>query len=297
MKEALALGNAALLRKAAEFLDGGHPGLRGRVRNLGDGMRFISVRPSQDLPQLLALFGTKEEDSRKPDASWYSIRNVTDAEADIYIYDEIGYWGVTANDFISDLRDIKSSKIALHINSPGGDVFDGIAIYNAIRRHKAEVTVWIDGIAASAASFIAMAGDEVVMSPHSQMMIHEASGLVIGPADDMRKMADLLDKSSDNIAAIYAKRTEGTVPEWRARMKDESWFSDSEAVEAGLADRVDGEDEADVAARMAARVEAGVPERDHLPTLQALREGTAARRKQPLPNYDFAAGVREALSA
>ncbi len=252
--------------------------------------RIRSLTPRIDLPQLLALLGTKEENSRKPGAGWYSIRNVTDTEAEIYIYDEIGYWGVTANDFISDLRDIKSSKIALHINSPGGDVFDGIAIYNAIARHKAEVTVWIDGIAASAASFIAMAGDEVVMSPHSQMMIHEASGLVIGPADDMRKMADLLDKSSDNIAAIYAKRTEGTVPEWRARMKDESWFSDSEAVEAGLADRVDGEEEgtAKVAPELA---------RDHLPTMQALREGTAARRKQPLPNFDFAAGVREALSA
>jgi len=94
----------------------------------------------------------------------------------------------------------------------------------------------------------------VVMSPHSQMMIHEAAGLVIGPADDMRKMADILDKSSDNIASIYSERAGGTVEDWRALMKAETWFSDSEAVDAGLADGIDGEDDEAVAARAAARI-------------------------------------------
>ena len=263
---------------------------------------FTSLNPIQDLPQLLAVLGAKRDQGpgRRPGTStggkgWYTIRNAHEDEAEIYIYDEIGFWGVTANDFISDLRDIKSSKIALHINSPGGDVFDGVAIYNALKRHKAEITVWIDGIAASAASFIAMAGDEVVMSSHSQIMIHDASGLVIGPAYDMRKMAEILGKSSDSIAAIYAKRTGNTIAEWRQRMKDESWFSDAEAVEAGLADRVDGEDAEDVAARAAA----STPEmsRDHLPTMQALREGTSDRRKEPtLPEFDFAKEVKKAVA-
>ena len=265
---------------------------------------FTSLNPIQDLPQLLAVLGAKRDQGpgRRPGTStggkgWYTIRNAHEDEAEIYIYDEIGYWGVTANDFIGDLRDIKAGKIALHINSPGGDVFDGIAIYNALRRHKADITVWIDGIAASAASFIAMAGDEVVMSPHSQMMIHEASGLVIGAADDMRKMAEILDKSSDNIASIYAKRAGDDVAEWRQRMKDESWFSDIEAVEAGLADRVDGEDEEAVAARAQAAQTAQVPDRDHLPTLAALREGTGDRRKEPtLPEFDWLEGVKEAVA-
>lgn len=206
--------------------------------------RFQSLKPTADLPQLLAVLGAKKPaNGLSPQGSWYQIRNISDTEAEIAIYDEIGYFGVSANDFIRDLSAIKASRISLRINSPGGDVFDGIAIYNAIRRHSAQVSVYVDGIAASAASFIAMAGNEVVMSPHSQMMIHEASGLVIGNAADMRQLADILDKSSDNIASIYAEKAGGTVAEWRARMQDETWLSDKEAVKLGLADRIDGDEE------------------------------------------------------
>lgn len=205
--------------------------------------RYTSLQPAADLPQLTAALETKR---RGPNAQrgWYSIKNLSEAESEILIYDYIGYGGVTADDFIRDLADIKASAITLRVNSPGGDVFDGIAIFNAIQRHKADVTAFVDGIAASAASFIVMAADTVVMSPHSQMMIHDAHGLCMGPADDMRKMADILDKSSDNIAAIYAERAGGTVDEWRARMKDEMWLSDQEAVKMGLADRVDGDEPA-----------------------------------------------------
>lgn len=225
--------------------------------------RFQSTQPQADLPELLALLGAKRpENGRRPGANrggWYTIRNISETDAEIFIYDEIGFFGVSASDFIGELRELKATAINLHINSPGGDVFDGVAIFNALHRHKARVTVSIDGIAASSASFIAMAGDEVVMAPHSQMMIHEASGLTIGDADDMRQMADILDKSSDNIASIYAEHTGGTVEEWRALMKVETWFSDVEAVAAGLADRVDGEDEEAVAARMATRASAQLP--------------------------------------
>lgn len=204
--------------------------------------RFKSQRPATDMPQLLAVLGTrKQQNGLTPQGGWYSITN-RDDDAEIHIYDEIGYFGVTANDFIKDITAIKSNRITLRINSPGGEVFDGIAIFNAIKRHKAEVTTYIDGLAASAASFIAMAGDRIVMSPHSQMMIHDAAGLVIGNADDMRQMADILDRSSDNIAAIYAERAGGTVAEWRQRMKSETWISDREAVKLGLADAIDGEE-------------------------------------------------------
>ena len=215
--------------------------------------RFQSLKPVADLPQLLAVIGSKKPaNGLSPQGSWYSIRNVSEQEAEIAIYDEIGYFGVTASDFVRDISAIKASSITLRINSPGGDVFDGVAIYNAIQRHKATVTAYVDGIAASAASFIAMAADRVVMSPHSQMMIHEASGLVIGNADDMRQMSDILDKSSDNIASIYAKKSGGTTEEWRARMKEETWMSDREAVELGLADAIDGE-ETQVAPKVAAK--------------------------------------------
>ena len=204
--------------------------------------RFASLQPAAALPQLIAILGARRERAAPTgaEAGWYSIRNVSEVEAEVMIYDEIGAWGVTAADFIRELRDVKAAKLTLRINSPGGDVFDGIAIYNALTRHKAEVTAYIDGIAASAASFIAMAGDKVYMSPHSQMMIHEASGLVMGPASEMLKMAEILNKTSDNIAAIYAERAGGTVEDWRERMCDETWLSDREAVELGLADGIDG---------------------------------------------------------
>lgn len=179
--------------------------------------------------------------SARADRSWYSIRNISASEAEILLYDEIGMWGITASDFIHDLQAIKASQINLRINSPGGEVFDAIAIYNALRRHSASVTTFVDGIAASAASFIAMAGDRVVMSPHAELFIHDAHGLTLGNATDMRQMADMLDKSSDNIAAIYAARAGGEVEEWRDKMRAETWFSDQEAVDAGLADEIDGQ--------------------------------------------------------
>lgn len=170
---------------------------------------------------------------------WYRIEaKAGEDAADVYIYDEIGYFGVTANDFVRDLRNITQSKIVLHLNTPGGDVFDGIAIYNALKAHKAAVNVIVDGLAASAGSFIAMAGDRVVMAPHSKMMIHEAFGLAIGNAADMTKMAERLDATSANIASIYAERA-GESPEfWRSKMKAETWYTDQQAVDAGLADEV-----------------------------------------------------------
>ncbi|MFD8866018.1 head maturation protease, ClpP-related [Streptomyces sp. NPDC059590] len=169
---------------------------------------------------------------------WYKIKNLGGGSAEVVIYDEIGYWGVTAEDFMAELRGLDVGEITLRVNSPGGEIFDGIAIHNLLRSHRAHVTTHVDSLAASIASVIALAGDRVVMQPHSQMMIHDGSGLVIGNAADMREMAELLDRQSDNIAAVYAEKSGGTVAEWRERMLAETWYSAQEAVEAGLADEV-----------------------------------------------------------
>ena len=170
--------------------------------------------------------------------SWYRISNAaSDDEAEVMLYDEVGGWyGATADQFIADLRGVTASRMRLRINSPGGSVFEGIAIANALRSHPAEVTVQVDGIAASIASVIAMAGDRIEMAPNSMLMIHDASGLCAGNAADMEEMAELLDLISDNIADAYAQRAGGTRDEWRARMVAETWYLPEDAVTAGLAD-------------------------------------------------------------
>jgi ATP-dependent Clp endopeptidase proteolytic subunit ClpP len=172
---------------------------------------------------------------------WFRIENsAEDVEStDIYVYDSIGGWfGMYADEFIEALGQITTSKINLRLNSPGGSVFEGIAIANAIRSHPANVTVYVDSLAASIASVIALSGDRVVMMPQSQFMVHNASGGEHGQASDLRKMADLLDKQSLNIAQAYATHTGRPLAEWQALMEAETWFTAEEAVEMGLADEV-----------------------------------------------------------
>ena len=181
---------------------------------------------------------------RHVSADWFRITNSDGTSATrVDIYGEIGgaWWndGVTAVDFIEQLRGITDGDIDLHINSPGGDVYDGIAIYQALLDHQATVNVQIDALAASAASFIAQAGDTITMGANAEMMIHDALGLCIGNAADMTEFAEMLSKASDNIASIYSARAgNGNVPKWRQRMTDETWYSANEAVEVGLADKV-----------------------------------------------------------
>jgi len=163
----------------------------------------------------------------------------TASVAKIYFYDEVGGWGVWPDEFQRQLSRITAPVIELHIHSPGGDAFDGIAIYNMLRQHDAKVNVVVDGLAASAASVIAMAGDRIQMSKGSQLMVHDAWGMSVGPADEMEKMAGELNRMSDQIAGIYQARAGGTVKGWRKAMTEESWYSDKEAVEAGLATHVE----------------------------------------------------------
>lgn len=182
---------------------------------------------------------TRSRPSMRQSREWYSLRNSGATTAELYIYDEIGYWGTTASDLVAALSQLQGvTAIDVHLNSPGGDVFDGIAIMNCLRACAATVTTYVDGIAASIASVIAMAGDRIIMGPHSQLMIHDASGLCLGNAEDMTEMATMLNFQSDNIAAVYAERTGGTVEDWRAKMSVESWYTADEAVAAGLADEV-----------------------------------------------------------
>lgn len=172
---------------------------------------------------------------------WFRIENnADDADAtDVLIYSSIGGWfGMWADDFVDELKAVTTSKINVRLNSPGGSVFDGIAIANAIRSHPATVTVYVDSLAASIASVIAMSGDRLVMMPQSQIMVHNASGACYGDASEMTKMADLLDKQSRNIAEAYAQHTGRPLAEWQQYMSDETWFTAEEAVAVGLADEV-----------------------------------------------------------
>ncbi|MFI9154497.1 head maturation protease, ClpP-related [Streptomyces sp. NPDC053367] len=191
--------------------------------------------PFIDLPDRIPGIRAQAREPR----SWYRITNSAADEAEVMLYDEVGGWlGATADDFINDLRGITASNILLRVNSPGGQVYEGIAIANALRAHPASVTVQVDGIAASIASVIAMAGDRVRMMPNAMLMLHDASGLTVGNAADHRETAELLDKISGNIADAYAARAGGTRDEWRQVMVQETWYTAEEAVAAGLADEV-----------------------------------------------------------
>jgi ATP-dependent protease ClpP protease subunit len=170
---------------------------------------------------------------------WYDFRAQAKG-AEIVIYDEIGAFGIPAKAFLDELKALGPvSELTVRINSPGGSVFDGVAIYNALKRHDAAITVWIDGIAASIASVIAMAGDEIVMPKNAMLVLHDPSGLVAGNAADMRAMAEALDRMKAGMVAAYRDKSSRDEAEIEALMRDESWLSAQEAVELGLADRVE----------------------------------------------------------
>lgn len=166
------------------------------------------------------------------------------ATATLRLFDPIDsygeWWGMSAKEFAAALDTMPShvSTIQLMINSPGGDAFDGVAIVNVLRAHQARTVAVVQGLAASAASFIATATDELIMAPNSTLMIHDAWGLCVGNADDMLSMGAVLDQLSGNIADIYAAKSGKSVEEMRALMRAETWFTAAEAVAAGLADSV-----------------------------------------------------------
>jgi ATP-dependent protease ClpP protease subunit len=180
----------------------------------------------------------KPKKPRTGESDWFNFKNQANSDAtDVYIFDAIGGWfGVTPQEFVDEIKKISTPKINLHLNTPGGAAFDGVAIYNSLRHHPAQVITYVDGLAASAGSFIAQAGDEVYMSLGSMMMIHDALGITIGNAAEHDVTSGLLNKLSNNIAALYADRAGQDSQYWRDYMLAETWFTADEAVSEGLAD-------------------------------------------------------------
>jgi len=167
-------------------------------------------------------------------------------EATIYLYDMIvnndeeaaWFGGISPQSFIKALNEIKAGTIHLRVNSPGGSVFAARAIEQAIREHKSTIVAHIDGLAASAASFLIMAADQIHMAPGSFLMIHKAWTMMYGNADDLRKEAGLLDQVDSSLVKTYAKRSnqeETVIATW---MAEETWLEASKAVELGFADQV-----------------------------------------------------------
>lgn len=243
---------------------------------------------------------------------WYQlVRAEGSNTAVLRIFGDIGesWWGdsVSAAQFARDLDALGSvGTLEVRLNSPGGDMFDGVAIYNTLRTHKARKVMYVDGLAASAASVIAMAADELIMGTGTQLMIHNAWAFVIGDADDMRKQASVMDGLNESMASIYADRAGGDSAFWRDAMTEETWYGAQEAVDAGLADRVttrageDGPDDSEVAAtlrrsavaarfRFQGRAHAPAPKTPSRPAGQATEGGSVE-----ITDEDFAA-LREKL--
>jgi ATP-dependent Clp protease protease subunit len=204
-------------------------------------------------------------------------------EALIYLYDIIDpWWGVSAKDFVAALNGISAPVIHLHINSPGGDVFDARAMAAAIDAHKSKVVAHIDGLAASAATYVALAADEVEMVEGSFFMIHKAWTIALGNADEMLQMASVLEKIDGAIASDYAKKTGKPKSELLDLMAAETWYSADEAKAAGFADRITGAPSEDGAAQD--RVLWNLAAYKNAPKMQA-----PAPRKPAEPTHDRAA--------
>ena len=168
------------------------------------------------------------------------IENTANDEATVYLYDIIGGWwgGVDAQTFVKDLNALTTNTIHLRINSPGGDVFEGRAIATALRAHKAKVVAHIDGVAASAASFIAMAADEIEIAQGAFVMIHNGWTFAMGNRNDLRDAANMLEKFDESIVTDYHQRTGNDKDKIRAWLDAETWFSSEEAVQHKFADRL-----------------------------------------------------------
>lgn len=169
----------------------------------------------------------------------FAIRAADDVTpAEILVYDEIGPWGITAKDFVLALSRIPEGPLNVRINSPGGDVFDGMAIYNALLARKGPVIVTVDGLAASAASLIAMAGATVRMAEASMLMIHNCWGICIGNRNDMMDAATVQEKIDGQMAQIYSARSGMTKEAAAAVMDAETWYTSTEAKSVGFCNTI-----------------------------------------------------------
>ena len=194
------------------------------------------------MTHLLRLYA----DNRKVSDRRFSVRNETHGEAEIYLYDaivdselEAEFWGgVSPKSFVQSIKDIDADVIHLRVNSPGGSVFAARAMEQALRDHKAKIVAHVDGVAASAASFLVMAADEIVMAPGALMMIHKAWTVAMGNADDLMNTAGLLEKIDSTLVQTYAQRSGMDADKIADMMASETWFTAQEAVDAGFADSI-----------------------------------------------------------
>lgn len=199
------------------------------------------IRLPSNIGALRAAWRAAAGDVVSRETSCFRVVNAAgDGPAKIYVYDLIGGWDNDAGEFVRALHDITADRIDMHVNSPGGFVYDGVAMYEAVLAHPAHVTTRIDGLAGSAASFLALAGDDVEIARAGRMMIHDAQLVAMGSPAELREAADLGDEVSNDIASIYADRAGGTVAGWRKAMSATTWYSSAQAVDAKLADRVSG---------------------------------------------------------
>lgn len=224
-----------------------------------------------------------------------------------------GWWGISATD-VSDVLDALPdtvTRIVLRINSPGGEVWEALSILNMFRAHKATVTAVVDGLAASAGSFLAVGCDETVMSPGTQMMIHSPLSWTYGNAEELRKVADILDTIEESIITIY--RDKAGASAWGELLHAETWYTAEQAVDAGLANRVavvqdagetktagvddpdpiDVPDEGDVEDRYAAAYTRLRHSAHMLPS--SSEPGTTNRKESVVDHDNFVAGIRERL--
>jgi ATP-dependent Clp protease protease subunit len=164
---------------------------------------------------------------------------------EIYIYQDIGdgwFGGITAQSFADALKELGAvDTLDIYVNSPGGSVFDGVAIYNQLKRVKAQKTVHIDGIAASIASIICMAGDKIVCASNAMMMIHDPWGMCVGTAEDMRANAATLDQIRDTLLDTYVARTKGDKAKISQMMSDETWMKAEDAKAQGFVDEIESD--------------------------------------------------------
>lgn len=161
-----------------------------------------------------------------------------DDAVEVMVYDAIGWWGITSAEFRTELNAISASEIHLRLDCPGGDVFMARAMKIALEQHSAKVIVHIDGVAASAASYLMLAGDEIEIAQGAQIMIHNAAGWTVGDKRAHNKTFDLLEKIDGGIRRDYAKKTGEPEASFEEMMDDETWFEADEALEIGLVDSV-----------------------------------------------------------
>lgn len=195
------------------------------------------IRLPSNLAQLRAAWRATEL-SAGGDRPCFRVENADRPR--LYVFGVIGDLDNDAAEFVQTVHGLKAKAIDLHINSPGGFVWDAVAMYEALRSHPATVHTHVDGLAASAASFLALAGDTVETVPGSRWMIHEAQVVAIGSPAEIREAADMADKVSDDIAGYYAARAGGKPAAWRTAMQATTWYSAQQAVDAKLADRISG---------------------------------------------------------